>query len=218
MNVGELIQLFRRQADDADGRQFWSDQELVGYLNEAVQEACERAKLIEDRAEATLTPGQSTCSLDPSVFEVKRVTHAGRRLEESSVEELDRTYGQWESRTGRPRYFLLIQANASQPAQLRFVPTPHEGMVIEATVVRGALTPLSATALDDEPEINARLHTRLLDWVLHRAFMKPDAEVFDAQRSATALAMFEQAFGRRPDANVQRKQRDRRPPIVRSHW
>lgn len=30
--------------------------------------------------------------------------------------------------------------------------------------------------------------------------------------------MFERDFGARPDANVQRKQRDKRPRLVRSHW
>lgn len=218
MNVGELIRLFRHQADDTEGPNFWTDEEIVGYLNDAVQEACERAKLIEERAEAALAPGQSTCSLDSSVFEVKRVAYAGRPLDESNVEDMDCTYSNWESLTGRPRHYIFIQANAARPAQLRFVPIPNESMAVEATVIRGALAPLSAADLNAEPEINARFHVRLLDWVAHRAFMKPDAEVFDAQRSAACLALFEQAFGQRTDANVQRKHRENRAPVVRCNW
>ena len=33
-----------------------------------------------------------------------------------------------------------------------------------------------------------------------------------------SLGLFVQAFGERPDANVQRKQRDRRPPVVQCNW
>ena len=48
--------------------------------------------------------------------------------------------------------------------------------------------------------------------------LKQDAEVFDTSKAATSLALFVQSFGERPDANVQRKQRDRRPPVVQCNW
>ena len=68
------------------------------------------------------------------------------------------------------------------------------------------------------PEIPTRYHTRLMDWMYHRAYFKQDAESFDPNKAVQSLAFFEQAFGARPDANVQRKQRDRRPRVVRSCW
>ena len=67
-------------------------------------------------------------------------------------------------------------------------------------------------------KIPERFHERLMDWVLHRAYLKQDADTFDPNKAATSLALFVQAFGERPDANVQRKQRDRQPPIVQSNW
>ncbi len=218
MKVGELIQRFRLQADDAEGREFWTDEELVGYLNDAVQEACERAKLIQDRMILSVTPGQPACELHPSVFAVERVTLTGRPLHNTSTEELDCSHPGWETRTGQPQCFVFEQANAAPAAQLRLVPMPHQAMQLVATVYRGALVPLSLANLNAEPEINARLHPHLLHWMHHSAFQKLDAEVFDAGRSASSLVLFEQAFGQRPDANVQRKQRERRAHVVRFRW
>lgn len=218
MTVGELIELFRLQAEDTVGPYFWSDLEIVAFLNNAVREACERAKLIEDVETANLAPGEVFCNLHPSVFESKRVTCDGRLLEESSVDELDRNYVNWESQKGLPRYYVFVQANAVAPAKLRLVPTPNKSMIVKATVYRGARTELTLNYLGAIPEINPRFHTHLLYWVLHQAFMRPDAEVFDARRAADSLAMFEQSFGARVDANVQRKQRSNREPVVRCSW
>ncbi len=223
MRVQEFIQRFRETVDDTVKKQFWTDEEVVFHLNEAVQEACERAKLLEDRTtpavcSIALEAGKSTYLLHPSVLEIKRLTLRGRPLHETSVEELDCTHPAWETRQGVPRQFLLEQANGRGMPQLRLVPTPVEAEAIALTVVRGALKPLSADDCRGQPEIHERFHTRLLDWVYHRAYLKQDSEVFNPDKAAVSLALFERSFGARPDANVQRKQRDRRPPVVRFRW
>jgi hypothetical protein len=223
MRVEEIIGRFRRAVDDLKAPHFWSDEDIIGYLNEAVQEACERAKLLEDRTtpavcSITLEPGKSTYPLHPSVLEIKRLTLRGRPLHETSVEELDCTHPAWETRQGVPRQFLLEQANGRGMPQLRLVPTPVEAETIALTVVRGALKPLNADDCRGQPEIHERYHLRLLDWILHRAYLRQDAEVFNETKAAVSLGLFEQAFGERPDANVQRKHRDKAPPIIRSSW
>lgn len=223
MRVKELIQRFRETVDDAVDKKFWTDEEVVFHLNEAVQEACERAKLLEDRStpgvcSITLVPGVATYDLHPSVLEIKRLVLAGRLVHETSVEHLDCTHPGWEQRRGVPRQFLLEQANSQGAPRLRLVPEPVAAGVIGLTVIRGALEPLSHLIPNAEPEIHERFHTRLLDWVYHRAYLKQDAEVFNPDKAAVSLALFERAFGERPDANVQRKQRDRRPPVVRYRW
>lgn len=223
MKLGEFIERFRRAVDDLLAPHFWSDEDITGYLNEAVQEACERAKLLEDRSTPgvcaiPLVPGTSTYPLHPSVLEIKRLTLRGRPLLEISVEELDSTFGDWERRRGMPRYFILEQAGGRSAPHVRFVPEPIEADTACMTVYRGALVELRDHACHSEPEIPARYHLRLLDWVLHRAYLRQDAEVFDPSKAAVSLALFEQAFGERPDANVQRKHRDKAPPIIRSAW
>lgn len=219
MQVGEFITAFREMVQDKQTPHFWSDERIVSYLNEAVQEACERARLIEDRSMTLeLEPGQDTYRLHASVFEVKRLTLRGRLLDETSVEDLDCQSPGWEMRTGQPRCFIFEPASGGLPAQVRLVPAPPAADTVGLTVYRGAKQALAANAPTAQPEIPLRFHTRLMDWVMHRAYLQQDADTFDPSKAATSLALFVQAFGERPDANVQRKHRDRRPPIVHSNW
>lgn len=219
MKVEDFITRFRAAVLDEADPPFWSSEEIVSYLNEAVQEACERAQLIEDRSMAlTLSPGQDTYDLHPSVFEIKRLAFRGRPLDETSVEALDAECPGWETRAGLPRCFVFEQASGAQPPKVRLVPTPSVAESASITVYRGALKPLSADIDSARPEIPERFHERLMDWVMHRAYLKQDAETFDPNKAAQSLSLFAQAFGDRPDANVQRKQRDRRPPVVHCNW
>lgn len=219
MKVDDFISRFRAVVLDDQVPSFWAGEEIVSYLNEAVQEACERAKLIEDRSMSlALVSGQDTYNLHPSVFEVKRLAFRGRPLDEASVEELDCDAPGWELRTGEPRRFIFEPANGVQPPKVRLVPTPNLTGIASLTVYRGALKPLSADMGVAQPEIPARFHERLMDWVMHRAYLKQDTDTFDPNKAATSLNLFVQAFGQRLDANVQRKHRDRRPPIVHCNW
>lgn len=219
MRVSELIQAFRVTVKDDAEPHFWSSETIVGFLNEAVQEACERALLIEDRSiSLTTVPGQSTYALPVSAFLVKRVIFRGRPIDETSVEALDCEAAGWESRAGQPRCFVFEPESGARAPQLRLVPTPTSTDAVGLTIYRGALKPLTPDVDMAKPEIPERLHLRLLEWVYHRAFLIQDADTFDPARAATSLALFVQAFGERRDANVQRKQRDRRPRVVRMHW
>lgn len=223
MKVEDFIAEFRDAVADKADPPFWTSENIVRYLNEAVQEACERAYLIEDRSTLaaspiTLVPGVDTYSLHPSIFQIKRLSLQGRPLDETSIEALDAESAGWESRSGQPRCFIFEQASGLQSARVRLVPTPTTANTMTLTVYRGALKPLSADQDMAKPEIPERFHERLMDWVLHRAYLKQDADTLDPNKAAQFLALFVQAFGERPDANVQRKQRDRRPPVVRCSW
>ena len=223
MKVDDFIKRFRTHLRDAADPPFWVDEEIVGFLNEAVQEACERSKLIEDRSTPEVcsivtVPGQSTYKLHASVFQIKRLALQGRPLEETCVEALDCDSPGWENRSGKPRCFIVEQASGVSPANIRLVATPNLVETLALTVYRGALKPLIADAGIFKPEIPERFHERLLDWVYHRAYLKQDADAFDPKKAAESLGLFIQSFGERPDANVQRKRRDKRPPVVRMRW
>lgn len=223
MKVADFIELFRSHSKDLEEPFLWGNEEIVRYLNDAVQEACERAKLIEDRltpqvCSITLSPNESTYSLHPSVLEIKRAVYRGRPLDETSVEQLDSQLDNWEALKGRPHAFVFEQASGLQPPKIRLVRIPVEAGVLSLTVYRGALKPLSADIDSARPELPERLHEQLLNWMLHRAYSKQDVDTLDPAKSATAYVQFERDFGPRPDANVQRKLRDRRPPVVRCNW
>jgi hypothetical protein len=71
--------------------------------------------------------------------------------------------------------------------------------------------------LGAEPEIEEVHHKHLIDWVLHRAFSVPDADLFNPGRSAEGFGMFELHFGAHPGANM-RRQQNARTPRPRPTW
>lgn len=221
MNVAEFIAEFRSRTEDIGPQYLWSDSEIVGYLNDALNEACERALLLEDHTSAsccqiTLVDGQDSYNLHGSVLQVKRVTYDGCPLDVTSVEAEDDSDTRWEIRTGQPRRFIENRSS------IRLVPTPgadQAGDVVKLTVYRRELEPRTFTGdTSGVPEVPERYHHRLLDWMLYRGYSKPDAETIDKVAAADHSDMFDRSFGPRESANVQRKRRDRRPPVVRFQW
>lgn len=223
MNVEDFIAAFRSDLQDEANKQLWTDEEIVRWLNDAVQEANERALLTEDRSTPAVCSiavlvGVAVYDLHPSVLEIKRASLDGDPLVESSLEAMDACGHGWESRTGKPRRFIFEQASGATPARLRLVYTPTKTGTVALTVYRGAIKPLSADRGTEKPELPVRFHERLKDWVYRSAYLKQDVEVLDKSKAGDFELAFERSFGPRPDANVQRKQRDRQPPIVRSNW
>jgi hypothetical protein len=215
MNVEGFIAEFRRVMRDPVAPFLWCDGEIVAYLNDAINEACERALLIEDRTtpdvcSIALQAGVPDYLLHDSVLSVKRAVFRGCPLQETSVERLDGSWSNWEARQGQPREFIF-----SDRTGLRLVPTPNADEELALTVYRLPLEQLSEDIESGEPEISAKYHMRLLPWVYRCAYLKTDADTFDKGAADRYEAIFNGSFGLRVDANVQRKQRDRRPAVVK---
>lgn len=224
MDVAAFDAEFRRVTNDLTSSFAWSAADVVTYLNDAINEACERAYLLEDRTTAscctiTLLTGVDTYALNAKVIAVKRAVYKNQALEEVSVEAMDARDSRWEGRTGEPVAYILTDGF------IRFTTVPtilFNGLQVALTVYRRPLidrTVVGAGA-DTAPEVNDRFHLRLMDWIYYRAYSKRDAESYMPAKAADALALFTANFGVRRDANVQRKIRDRRPPAVRfnSSW
>lgn len=225
MNVADFITAFRSDlADQAKPGELWSDEDIVRYLNAAVQEANERAFLTEDSTtpavcSIAVVAGTALYPLHPSVLKIKRASLNGRPITETSIEAQDACGPSgWETRTGTAREYIFVQASGSNPAAIRLVRVPTDSGTIALTVCRGALKKLSADLDTAKPEIPERFHERLKDWVYRCAYLKQDVDAMGLAKSADYEVAFERSFGARPDANVQRKQRDKRPPIVRCSW
>ncbi|CAN7703278.1 hypothetical protein LJR066_005706 [Acidovorax sp. LjRoot66] len=223
MNVEQFIEAFRKDLTDHEDPPFWSDEEIVRFLNAAVQEANERAKLTEDRStpavcNIAVQAGVAVYDLHPSVLEIKRASLDGKPLGETSLEAMDACSDGWESRTGQPRQFIFEQASGATPARLRLVYSPTKTGTVALTVYRGALKPLSADLPNGKIELPERFQEQLKDWVYRCAYLKNDADTLNPVKAAEYESNFERSFGAKPDANVQRKQRDKRPPVVRSSW
>ena len=216
MDVAGFINKFRTDMGDTEVPYLWSDEEIVDYLNEAVDEAAERAMLIEDStslacSRIAVTAGEASYALHDSVIRVTRVAFNGSRLSPTSVEAEDDGDTNWENRKGLPTRFI-VNGNASS---IRLVPDPVAPGTLAMTVNRRALTPLTADNDTAAPELKGIYHARLMTWMYRCAYLKQDAETFDRGKAAEYEGTFERAFGERPSAATRQSRNNRRPPVVR---
>ena len=227
MTLDQVIAQFRLDRDDAVAPYLWSTAEVRGYLNEALNEVCERALLVEDSTtaaccEITLVAGQSVYPLHASVVKVKRVTYDGKKIGETSIEALDGADFAWETRTGPPTEYVLSETS------VRVTPTPTVASVALTDTIALTVYRKPLAAIDEDTDTDTDLatlagvpsiyHRRMMEWMHYLALRKNDTQTIDLDGAKIHGADFEASFGMRPDANVQRKRRDRRPPIVRAQW
>ena len=221
MNIEGLIKQFRTDADDAVMPYRAEDEAVTGWLNEAEQEACIRARLLHESANSAVcqiavTAGTAHYPLHPALYEIDylafKPTGDTRRFAVNllSREELDRIEPGWRECTGRPEY--AIQSDTA--LRLAFTPDAAGTLFME-----GFRLPLAAmAAISDEPEINAAHHAKLVHWALHRAFSVPDSETIDPARAQLGERAFSQYFGLRPDADLRRTARQDVPHHNPAHW
>lgn len=214
MNLGELRDKFRADTGDTTVPYFWSDDTVARYLNEAETEAAIRAKLIHDSEDLDVVAGESAIELPESLFDIQYaelrasdgntyvITGATRR-------DLDTAKPGWRTTTARPEYYvhddkrLILSAlpDANYTLYIEFYRTPTEPMEED----------------EDEPEIHSIHHDGLLDWAFKLAYSVPDADTFNPGKAKDAEEAFERMFGRRPDADIRRRQNANRPHRNRIH-
>jgi hypothetical protein len=215
VNLEEQIAAFRDRTGDTEAPYLWSDQEVTLFLNAAQDEAAERAYLIFDATtdevcEIPIVAGTATYDLHPSILKIQRakLDLGNRPLVETSIEKLDEECQGWETTSGNPCRFFQ-----TSDTTITLQPNPTVNDTLRLRAFRLPLVRMEDDA--DEPEIAAKHHYRAIDWALRCAYLKQDSETLDKGKAAEHEASFTASFGERPDANVQRKRRDRRPPVVR---
>lgn len=196
MNLSELRTLFRRTTMDLTPKYFWKDDEIDDYANDAVDEACRRASLLVDStsdvSKISISAGDKYVQLPDSVIYVRRATLAstGRALRPVVSRTMDEEVPGWED------------AQASVP--IVFVPDWETGKLalwpptvaddtVRMTVIRTPTGPMVDD--DDVPEIAPRFHRSLLDWMLHLAYLKQDADTFDPKKASQHEERFTAEFG-----------------------
>lgn len=203
MNLKALVERCRITTGDLTKKYLWSDQEWIDALNEACDEACIRARLIEkEDVELNQQANDAYADIPDWIWSVRRVTFNGRRLILCDKEMLDASEGEaWEARSSDAPI-----ACYEVGGRLRFYPIP----TVTGTVVAHAFcTPDKPLANDDdEPSwLRVRLHEKLIDWALHVAYSKQDADTFNANLADVHETKFEQVFGPRPDEKAMRRLR-----------
>lgn len=208
MELRELIRRFRVESNDKVVPYFIEDEDVIAWLNDAVNEACIRGRLLhESNVSISVQDTKSIYSLSKSIYEITRICFIANNGEQSnflklvSTGELDRIYcNDWVNKKGRPEY--AVQTDT----KIRLVPQPDSNGVLQ---IEGYRVPLNLMSSDsDEPEINSIHHVYLIQWVLHKAFSVVDAEFFDPNRAAIAEQAFTDYFGIRPDSDLRRMTRE----------
>lgn len=224
MTLAELIRRVRTDANDKVEPYFWSDEDVAAWLNDAVNEAAVRGRLIHesqnpDLCRIEVEAEQAVYQLHSALYEL---THLGfypadcsrpSMLMLKSTEQLDAFIPEWRASTGKPLY--AVQDDTT----LRLVPKPDQDGIL---MLEGYRLPLSSMDLDDKdeaaPEIYQQHHSYLVHWALHKGFSIPDMESFDPARAALAETAFTDYFGIRPDSDLRRITREDVQHHVEAFW
>lgn len=205
-SLRQLLDDCREELDDTVAPHLWGDELLIRYLNEAVEEACIRARLlVESRrtniCSVALKAGQADYTLHPSIYVIRRAVledRQGEPLLRTTSAVLDGCREQWRTEQGRPRYLVRDR----QAREISLSPVPAEDGALLLTVWR---MPEAGEVMEDdgdEPVIDAIHHRKLVHWACHRAFNKRDVERYSSQDADRQVGMFIDYFGDRPTARA----------------
>lgn len=222
MTLEELIAQVRVDSDDLESDYLSTDANITAWLNEAEQEACIRARLIHDETTSAVcsiavTAGVRTYALHSAIIDIDRASFTATGSTTENVlsltdrVEMDRLYSDWRTRVDVPRQ--AIQNDTT--FQLCCVPSTAGTIALEC--YRLPLVNIEDQG-SEEPEIGRIHHRHLVQWALHRAYSRPDAEIFNPNKAATALAEFTRVFGLRPDADYRRACQANRPNCNKAVW
>lgn len=231
MNLQALISTFRQLSGDRASPPLFSDEEIVAWLNEAENEAAERARLLHERlnpdiVRVPLIVGTREYWLHPLFIDTDGETIRIQRTNDTEptrfVYRQTQTDIEW-SLTHRANLSgwadgFLIYSDGQGATARRLVmdrkPAEPDGFVW-LSGYRYPLEPLNLNDPEAEPEIHPRHHQFLVEWALYRAYRTRDLEGAAEGRSNRHLATFEEQFGRKTNANVGRKRLRHRAPVVR---
>lgn len=224
MTLADLIAAYRTDANDKAAPYFASDEEVAGWLNEAVAEAAIRGRMIHESEAATVcqiavVAGTASYATHPALYELTHIAFrpagaTGRsHIFLASTEHLDSVAREWRDAEGAPEFAVQTDTD------LRLVPRPTEAGTLLLEGYRIPLEPMTLADKDsDTPEIKAAHHRHLVYWALHRGFSIPDTEAFDPNRAALAEREFSRYFGLRPDAELRSETREDVPHTVKAFW
>ncbi len=204
--LSQLIEECREELDDDVAPYLWSDAVLTRHLNEAVEEACIRARLLvesgrPDICHINLEPGRADYPLHPTVYVVRRAVLASNLSDplcRTTSAALDGQHHHWRTEAGRPEYLVCDR----QAREVSVSPVPAEVDVLQLTLWR---VPEAAEVMEDsedEPVIDAIHHRKLVHWACWRALNKRDSEQRSTADADRHLALFESYFGERPTARA----------------
>lgn len=208
MTPQELFARFRNDVVDTEEPFLWTDNEVLGYMNDAQQMLVRLTGGIRDASSSVtqvpITDGDPWVDLDESILRIRSATLQSTKQPvkilsyEEKVPQIDPISSwptEWVAATNEmwldgPVRFALI---GMEEGKLRLVRQPVEDDTLLLIVERLPLISLQVaepTDLPDEFEVRKEHHLALLKWMKYLAYSKQDSETFDKVRSAEAKQDF----------------------------
>lgn len=202
----KLLTLARARLDDTAEPYHWSDEALLEFANDAIRQVVIRKRLILDRSTAevcsyAVAASTAAVPLHAAVLAIRSARWSGSTdpLALTTLKRMDKAQPDWPSEAAGIPTHLILDANTGS---VELWPTPSAAGTLSLAVWR---TPLDSEHLEDdhdEPVIDEIFHRDLLDWIEHLAFLTPEGETGDLERSDRAAQRFAAKIGDLPSAHA----------------
>lgn len=215
--VESLIKAFREDEKDAVAPYFWSDSQLVRWINEGLTVFAEESRSFYDEdsliTQLPYAIGDDRFSLDPSIMDVVRAWVDGRP---------ECCLTRWATGFGnafRGGYWLAYNGCSSHfhfnPAGVLVLhPKPSESGLIRLLVIRRPLRDIQKG--DCIPDMQPQDRRHLLSYMAYKAYRVSDSEIYDRAASDEHYASFAAACQKALESSILRRGSCARP--IRSGW
>lgn len=168
----------------------YTDAELIDWTNEAINEAALRTHGLRQARDYVFSSGVARIPAGNDVLSVGEVA-VFKSLpvpQRKHILREDDTTEAWGLYDGVPSAIAYMDT----PPELWLNSKPITDFTVTLDVAVYLLSPLAAGDAIPLPEYQ---HKALVNWVLHKAYLKHDAETENLERSRRAENLFDRAFG-----------------------
>ena len=219
----QLLLVFRQAADDLpgdivdadtpwdadDAALLWKNDEITRYANSAQRELFTRVKVLDNATPAittiAVTAETHTYAYDRRILGIRRVVFTDENgdefvLSKAMQEDMDTREHGWASQdSATPKCYIEDE----QERTIRLWPTPDKDGDIYLNVWRLPLETLTWAFKHLQIETPEEYQDFLIDYMLHLAYMKKDAETERPELAKEHLGLFTMNVGDRPSAHLQ---------------
>lgn len=219
-----LFDRFRSDVDDGVGTMFWSDAEVLGYMEDAQQMLCRLTGGLRDATspvtQVSIVDGEPWVALDPSIMHVRSAellsTHRPVRILSYEDQAASPTLASsWPSNWSVEMYLdgpVTAAIIGMEEEKLRLIRIPVEDDTLALLVERLPVQTLAVDTPEELPtefEVRKEHHLAMLMWMKHLAYGKQDAETFDKVKSDDMARAFTAYCGKAYDEKKARNHKAR---------
>lgn len=224
MNSTELLTEFRNSVFDLAEPQMWSQEEILGYMDDAQKMFCRFTGGLADSSTPEITritakANEEFVSYDPRILKLRSVVRVSDGKNIPIVNYEDHQFGEaWDDDYGRVSSSSVLTTQTGDIRQvitgldankLRVVYIPEVDTPLRLIVMRLPLR--EVCQLKQTLEVDEQHHRHLILWMKHLAYAKQDAETFDKTASESGKADFE-AYCRM--VREERERREHKPRLI----